>query len=131
MTVKHCCNCMNELRGEAKICPKCGFDNSRYVQPDEALPCGTVLNNRYLIGRMIGQGGFGLTYIGYDYKLTTPVCIKEYFPSGGAMRGQDGSTRVYWSSGSTGAALKEGRETFVEEAKKAARVRILDSVVSV
>ena len=80
---------------------------------------------------MIGQGGFGLTYIGYDYKLTTPVCIKEYFPSGGAMLGQDGSTRVYWSSGSTGAALKEGRETFVEEAKKAARVRILGSVVSV
>ena len=132
MTVKHCCNCMNELSGEVKICPKCGFDNSRYVQPDEALPCGTVLNNRYLIGRMIGQGGFGLTYIGYDNTLgMTPVCIKEYFPAGGAMRGQDGSTRVYWSSGSTGAALKEGRETFVEEAKKAARVRILDSVVSV
>ena len=59
MTVKHCCNCMNELRGEAKICPKCGFDNSSYVRPDEALPCGTVLNNRYLIGRMIGQGALG------------------------------------------------------------------------
>ena len=42
------------------------------------------------------------------------------------MRGQDGSTRVYWSGGSTGAALKEGRETFVEEAKKAARLRLPD-----
>ena len=119
------------MSGEVKICPKCGFDNSSYVRPDEALPCGTVLNNRYLIGRMIGQGGFGLTYIGYDYKLTTPVCIKEYFPAGGAMRGQDGSTRVYWSGGSTGAALKKGRKIFVEEAKKAVRVRSLDSIVSV
>ena len=47
------------------------------------------------------------------------------------MRGQDGSTKVRWSAGSTGTALKEGRETFVEEAKKAARVRSLNSVVSV
>ena len=47
------------------------------------------------------------------------------------MRGQGGSTKVRWSAGSTGTALKEGRETFVEEAKKAARVRSLNSVVSV
>ena len=131
MSTRRCCNCMNELVGEGKICPACEFDNSSYVQPDEALPCGTVLKGRYLIGRMIGQGGFGLTYIGYDNTLGTPVCIKEYFPAGGAMRGQDGSTRVYWSGGSTGAALKKGRKIFVEEAKKAARVRSLDSIVSV
>ena len=131
MPTRRCYNCMNELVGEAKICPACGFDNSLYVQPDEALPCGTVLRERYMIGRVLGQGGFGLTYIGYDQALGTPVCIKEYFPAGGAMRGQDGSTKVRWSAGSTGTALKEGRETFVEEAKKAARVRSLDSVVSV
>ena len=131
MPTRRCYNCMNELVGEAKICPACGFDNSLYVQPDEALPCGTVLRERYMIGRVLGQGGFGLTYIGYDQALGTPVCIKEYFPAGGAMRGQDGSTKVRWSAGSTGTALKEGRETFVEEAKKAARVRSLNSVVSV
>ena len=131
MPTRRCYNCMNELVGEAKICPACGFDNSLYVQPDEALPCGTVLRERYMIGRVLCQGGFGLTYIGYDQALGTPVCIKEYFPAGGAMRGQDGSTKVRWSAGSTGTALKEGRETFVEEAKKAARVRSLNSVVSV
>ena len=131
MPTRRCYNCMNELVGEAKICPACGFDNSLYVQPDEALSCGTVLRERYMIGRVLGQGGFGLTYIGYDQALGTPVCIKEYFPAGGAMRGQDGSTKVRWSAGSTGTALKEGRETFVEEAKKAARVRSLNSVVSV
>ena len=131
MKTSRCCNCMNELSGTVKICPKCGFDNSRYVQPNEALPCGTVLRERYMIGRVLGQGGFGLTYIGYDQALGTPVCIKEYFPAGGAMRGQGGSTKVRWSAGSTGTALKEGRETFVEEAKKAARVRSLNSVVSV
>ena len=38
MKTSRCCNCMNELSGTVKICPKCGFDNSRYVQPNEALP---------------------------------------------------------------------------------------------
>ena len=46
MPTRRCYNCMNELVGEAKICPACEFDNSTYVQPDEALPCGTILRER-------------------------------------------------------------------------------------
>ena len=131
MTVKHCYNCMNELSETAQICPKCGFNNSLPNQPSQALPCGTILNGRYLIGRMLGRGGFGITYIGFDYTLETPVCIKEFFPSGGAMRDPSGKSRVYWSSGSTGAAMKQGRETFVKEAQKAAKVRSRLSVVNI
>ena len=131
MPSRHCHNCMNELTGSTLICPKCGFDNSRPNQPAQALPCGTILQARYLIGRMLGQGGFGITYIGYDYTLEIPVCIKEFFPSGGAMRGPYGSSKIYWSSDSTGASMKQGRETFVKEARKAAKVRGLASVVNV
>ena len=131
MDTRRCYNCMSELSETVKICPECGFDNSTYVQPDEALPCGTVLHDRYLIGKMIGRGGFAITYIGFDYTLETPVCVKEFFPDGGAMRGQDGRSRVHWSAGTTGTILKQGLETFVKEAKKAARVRSLDSVVNV
>ena len=79
--------------------------------------------------KMLGQGGFGITYIGYDYTLDTTVCIKEFFPAGGAMRGHDGTGRVFWSAGTTGTALKQGRETFVKEAQKAAKLRSLASVV--
>ena len=131
MPLKRCFNCMNELSESVKTCPKCGFDNSRPNQPAQALPCGTILHGRYLIGRMLGQGGFGITYIGYDYTLETPVCIKEFFPSGGAMRDPYGNSKVYWSSDSTGAAMKLRRETFVKEAQKAAKVRSLASVVNV
>ena len=131
MTTRRCYNCMNELRGTDTVCPDCGYDNSCPDQPEQALPCGTVLSDRYLIGKMLGQGGFGITYIGYDYTLDTTVCIKEFFPAGGAMRGHDGTGRVFWSAGTTGAALKQGRETFVKEAQKAAKLRSLPSVVKV
>ena len=131
MTTRRCCNCMSELRGTDTVCPDCGYDNSCPDQPEQALPCGTVLCGRYLIGKMLGQGGFGITYIGYDYTLDTTVCIKEFFPAGGAMRGHDGTGRVFWSAGTTGTALKQGRETFVKEAQKAAKLRSLASVVKV
>ena len=126
-----CYKCMHELSGTAKICPKCGFDNENPDQPSQALPCGTVLHDRYLIGKQIGQGGFGITYIGYDYTLKATVCIKEFFPAGGAMRSYDGDNTVQWSSGNTGSMLKRNRESFVREAQKAAKVRNLVSVVNV
>ena len=119
MMTRRCYNCMNELGESVEICPNCGFDNSSPDQPEQALACGTVLRDRYFIGKMLGQGGFGITYLGYDFTLDTTVCIKEFFPAGGAMRGNDGSGRVYWSAGSTGAARKQDRETFVKEAQKA------------
>ena len=131
MPAKHCYNCMTELSGTAKVCPKCGFDNSHPGQPPQALPCGTVLHDRYLIGKMLGQGGFGITYIGYDYTLKATVCIKEFFPVGGAMRSYDGKSTVHWSSDNTGVMLKRNRESFVREAQKAAKVRNLVSVVNV
>ena len=122
---------MKELCDADQICPDCGYDNSSPSQPAQALRCGTVLRERYLIGKMLGQGGFGITYIGYDYTLDTTVCIKEFFPAGGAMRGNDGSGRVYWSAGSTGAARLQEREVFVKEAQKAVKLRNFASVVKV
>ena len=131
MTTRRCYNCMKELCDADQICPDCGYDNSSPSQPAQALRCGTVLRERYLIGKMLGQGGFGITYIGYDYTLDTTVCIKEFFPAGGAMRGNDGSGRVYWSAGSTGAARLQEREVFVKEAQKAVKLRNFASVVKV
>ena len=131
MTTRRCYNCMKELGDADQICPDCGYDNSSPSQPAQALRCGTVLRERYLIGKMLGQGGFGITYIGYDYTLDTTVCIKEFFPAGGAMRGNDGSGRVYWSAGSTGAARLQEREVFVKEAQKAVKLRNFASVVKV
>ena len=132
MQTGRCFNCMNDLSQAAgSKCPVCGFDNADYRQPDHILPGGTLLHDRYYIGRMLGKGGFGITYIGYDMTLCTTVCIKEYFPSGGAMRNTRHSHLVSWEGSEHSAFFKDRREMFVNEARKAARVRDLQSIVSV
>ena len=86
-----CYNCFQERETPEGPCPYCGFDledNARKFPT--ALPAGTVLNNRYIVGRVLGQGGFGITYIGMDLVLERKVSIKEYFPTGKV--GRNGST---------------------------------------
>ena len=58
----------------------------------DALSAGTALADRYVIGRVIGSGGFGITYLAYDTVREEKVAIKEYYPKGVAIRGLDGIT---------------------------------------
>lgn len=46
------------------------------------LFAGTVLQSRYIVGKVLGFGGFGITYKAYDTKLERMVAIKEYYPAG-------------------------------------------------
>jgi serine/threonine protein kinase len=59
-----------------------------------SLPSGYLLHNRYSIIRMIGQGGFGITYEAIDETLETRVCIKELFVSGQNSRGLNHSVQT-------------------------------------
>ena len=77
---ERCIRCMH-LLDEKGHCAKCEFDASSYKQPNMALPLGTCLNERYFLGKVLGEGGFGITYTGYDNKEKRPVAIKEYFPA--------------------------------------------------
>ena len=57
------------------------------------LPAGTILQGRYLIGKMLGAGGFGITYLAFQMNLNRLVAIKEFFPANFVMRsGQTGPT---------------------------------------
>ncbi len=47
-----------------------------------ALATGVMLNNRYRIVRLVGQGGFGVVYRGWDTSLDRPVAVKEHFDTG-------------------------------------------------
>ena len=133
MEFNRCYSCMQALDTPGAICPHCGFDNTKgaAAQPDYTLPCGTVLDGRYLVGKMLGQGGFGISYIAYNLTLDFPVCIKEYFPSGGAMRSSSHNCHVLWSGSSSSEQLRVGRESFVREARKAVKLRDLSHVVKV
>ncbi|MDE6794766.1 MAG: serine/threonine protein kinase, partial [Muribaculaceae bacterium] len=44
------------------------------------LPPGTILQGKYRIEGILGQGGFGITYLAFDTTLKRKVAIKEFFP---------------------------------------------------
>ena len=78
--VYYCSRCMRKLDQEEQICPHCGYDAASAQVSSQHLEEGTFLNDRYLLGAVIGAGGFGVTYAAWDENLSVPVAIKEYFP---------------------------------------------------
>ena len=86
-TERLCMNCMGEL-SEEKVCSVCGFDNTAN-NPQGALPIKTKIGNRYIIGAAKTVTGESVSYMGYDSMAEVPVTIKEYFPSGVALRNPD------------------------------------------
>ena len=72
---ERCIRCMHLLDEEGH-CAKCEFDASSYKQPNMALPLGTCLNERYFLGKVLGEGGFGITYVAWDIVLMVPVAVK-------------------------------------------------------
>lgn len=75
---KLCLGCM-EKKGTALICPHCGYEEGTSYLPSYIKP-GTMLNNRYLVGKLLISNGEGATYIGYDTVITCKVVIREYMP---------------------------------------------------
>ena len=84
---------MNKIDDGSQVCPVCGKIPSTR-QPDHHLQPGAKLNGRYIIGNSIGEGGFGITYIGRDEKLDMRVAVKEYYPAGIVTRGTDSQLQV-------------------------------------
>ena len=132
MTVNRCPHCMEEM-GEVNgsFCPFCGFNAAQNPQPPEALPRESILHGKYLIGDVLGRGGFGITYIGFDLALEMKVAIKEYYPSGAVSRRQ-GETSLLWNSSAVSSAGRQNAyNDFLKEARKMARIDQIPSVVRV
>ena len=85
---KHLCyNCFAQRTDLAGPCPYCGFDLEENVKKfPVALRAGTELDGRYIVGRVLGQGGFGITYLAFDTQLQAKMAIKEYMPGEMAAR---------------------------------------------
>ncbi len=89
MYIKNLCRgCFSELRNMEMRCPYCGFDRRAYERDrrPEVLPVNTILHGTYLLGKCIGKGGFGITYIGWHINLEKTVAIKEFYPAGVVFR---------------------------------------------
>ena len=120
--MKLCMSCMGET--ESYPCPHCGYIPQ--AQPSYALNMGTLLMNRYMVGKLLGQGGFGITYVGWDIQENKKVAIKEYYPSGQVIREGQTSSQLRWNMTQQADAMRRsGTESFLKEALK---MQKLDSV---
>ncbi len=125
----YCYNCMYPIEAEAAVCPHCGqapFGDN----PNHQLKPGTLLKNRYLIGNSLGQGGFGITYIGRDTLLNIRLAIKEYYPNGCAYRDNTITDDVI-NTASGQDFFQNGKMKFLHEAQILARFTEEPSIVSV
>lgn len=127
---KICINCMGDMENPSVPCPRCSFDESQYESKPYHLQPRSILNGKYLIGRVIGEGGFGVTYVGWDLNLNIKVAIKEYYPNGYATRDQTQTTVIPYAGEST-EFFKSGKEKFLSEAQKLAQFSNLSGIVSV
>ena len=111
-----CYNCFSDSLNDAGICEKCGFDGAKNREKYPlALPLGSILYGRYIVGRVLGQGGFGITYLAQDYQTKGLVAIKEFFPDSMATRTE--KITVCPLSGERGENFAYGLNSFLEEAK--------------
>lgn len=126
-----CFYCMEEYDEELDvICPFCGNDIVGPTNDNTCLPAGSVLKQRYVLGRVLGDGGFGITYIGYDKALKRKVAVKEFFPNECVTR-QKGDTMVTPLSGERGERYQSGLKSFQEEAQRLANLGSIEGVVNV
>lgn len=146
-----CANCAKEYDEKWGICPYCGTELSKVQQknrwynmvdflefepsaeniPKEAccLYPGIFLEERYIIGKVIGIGGFGITYRAWDTKLETVVAVKEYYPRGLVNR-VPGESEVILFTGKRRRDYEAEKERFLVEAKIIARFNTSKHIVN-
>jgi len=125
-----CFGCMEEYDESFGVCPNCGYvANSGIDEAIHIIP-GNMLGNRYVVGKAIGFGGFGVTYIGWDSVLNNKVAIKEYLPSEFSTR-VPGQMQITVFEGEKGEQFKSGLDKFVDEAKRLAKFNNTPGIVKV
>jgi len=128
MEQHRCMGCMAMTENE--ICEKCGWPDGRTNEPHQ-LPVGYLLRGQYQIGRVLGQGGFGITYLGWDDFLEIPVAIKEFFPNSMVNRECSMTTNVHCYTEQVTPQYVMSKERFLREAKALARFEDEPAIVRI
>lgn len=113
MTIQ-CPTCLTENDDNATACVACGFSfTSHQSSPGYHLPDGTTLRQgEYQIEKLLGDGGFGITYKGVCLQNYAPVAIKELWPERAARSGNT----VHWPNSITPTERQKQIQNFQTEA---------------
>lgn len=124
-----CMNCFN-IKGPYEVCPFCGYVEGTPPQKPHHLMPGTILRNQFIIGTVIGFGGFGITYKCFDTTLGVTVAVKEFYPAGLVNR-SPGQSQVGVLSGDKAEQYRGQLKRFLMEAQSVARFGKAKDIVNV
>lgn len=124
-----CFGCM-ENKGDAHVCPSCGWAEGTEKEAPQHLSPGTVLQDKYLLGKVLGHGGFGITYLAWDLNLEMKLAVKEYMPRDFATRSPE-HTIVSVFTGQLQSHFEHGLKKFLDEAKTLAQFSNHPGIVGV
>ena len=125
MEMKRCDSCFREYEGA--VCPHCGGAQNA---PHQLQP-GTLLQGRYKLGRVLGQGGFGITYLGWDTLMNMTVAVKEFYPTGTVFRRTELSRNVRCDNEAMEPHFEYSKERFLREANALVRFKDIPEVVDI
>lgn len=125
-----CMGCMAEIPETEEICRYCGYQKDTDVKEAYYLLPGKIVGEKYIVGKVLGYGGFGVTYIGWDTVLGRKVAIKEYLPSDFATRSY-GTKSLTVFSGEATVQFEAGLNSFIAEAKRLAKFNDVPEIVDI
>lgn len=124
---KLCYGCFSPIGDEDK-CPHCGYKQQSPYSPSYIAP-GTILKEKYMVGKMLGHNGEGATYLAFDTVLSCKVILKEYMPD--TLCSRDKETQAISVNSNSTVQYKSLMEEFTELNKKLAKLRNIDHIQQV
>lgn len=121
-----CMGCMEPL-DEAGVCPFCGYDDNTPSQPSY-LPPKTVLDGRYIVGRLLHSNGESALYIGYDKTAEEKVYVREYMPDAICSRNRE--TPDIKVNANSVVQYKNYMSEFIELNKELTRLRTMSHIAA-
>ncbi len=123
---------MSEIGEDVDKCPYCGHEKKSQAQDNtHALKPYSILQGKYLVGNVIGEGGFGITYIGFDLNLEIKIAVKEFYPNGYVTRESNLTAMVTNYTTADNSQYEKWKESFVKEARSLAKFSNLPGIVHV
>ena len=97
--MKICFGCFEQYDDSFDICPHCGYAEGTEPELATYMRPGAILNERYVIGRALGHGGFSVTYLAWDALLLHAGKAPIQHPNLPGCAPGNGEITAAWASG--------------------------------
>ncbi len=105
------------LENQETSCPNCGFDKNNYPVDKKKLRVDFILKGQYLVGNSLNSTPYENTYIGWNLNQDSRVVVKEFLPSGLAVREDYSTGNVMAASDESVAGFKMAIDDYVGKAE--------------